>query len=194
MARTGCRDNLGSFLDPRYELDLDLHKRHDGIDLDVDVERHGKWLKIDVELNGLDLDLKVDARQLQPDEIPTAALIGGEGNAVGEQTLVDADIFCRQIDFGSVTVAFGTATFKSAAVAEGDLLAFAGAETFASISGADLILVLNERRRQCRLSPVFHPRLRPPRQAISRLTLRTSIWGQARSSSKPTTSIRTIGA
>ena len=108
--------------DFKFDLDLDLDKRHDGLDLDIDVDRHGKWLEIDVELGGLDLELKVDVRQLQPDDTPAAALIGGEGNAVGEQTLVDADIFCRLLDLGDVTLAFGTATFKSVALTEGDLV------------------------------------------------------------------------
>src|SRR5262245_52910593 len=127
-----------------FELDLDLDKRRDGIDLDVDVDRHGKWLEIDVEFGGFDLDLKVDARHLQPDNSSTAALIGGEGNAVGEQTLVDADIFSRLIDLGDVTVAFGTATFKSVALTQGDLV-FAGADTFADISGADIVIIFNDK-------------------------------------------------
>jgi len=138
--------SFDSFLPPDYEINLDLHKRTDGINLDVDVERHGKWLEIDVDIGGLDFELKVQAGQLRPDVTPTAAQIGGEGNAVGESTLVDAEIFCRQIDFGAVTVAFGTATFKSVATVESENdLAFAAADTFASVSGADLVVVFNEK-------------------------------------------------
>jgi hypothetical protein len=80
-------------------------------------------------------------RLLQSDEIPMSVLVGGEGNAVGEDTLVDADISCRLIDRGAVTVAFGSASFESIAVS-GDDLVFASAITFAEISGADLVLTL----------------------------------------------------
>ncbi len=137
------RDHRGRD-DDRYEFDHDLDKRHDGIELDIDVERKGKWLDVEIEIGSLDFDLKLDARHLQPDTSPVASVIGCEGTAVGEQTLVDADIFSRLIDLGSVTVAFGTATCKSVAASDGDP-AFAIADTFADVIGADLVFVFNKK-------------------------------------------------
>ena len=130
--------------DDRYEFDLDLDKRRDGIDLEIDIDRHGRWLDVEIEIGSLDFDFKLDARHLQADTSPVVSVVGGDGTAVGEQTLVDADIFSRLIDLGSVTVAFGTATFKSAAVSDADL-AFAAAETFADVSGADFVFVFNKK-------------------------------------------------
>jgi hypothetical protein len=43
------------------------------------------------------LHLKVDARLLQPDSTPMAVLIGGEGNAAVDDTLVEAEIFSRLV-------------------------------------------------------------------------------------------------
>jgi hypothetical protein len=108
------------------------------------MEREGKWLEIEVEIGKLDIDLKLDARKLQPDTSPVVSLVGGDATAVGSDTLVDADIFSRLIDFGSVTVAFGTAKFSSLAVSEGGDPAFAVATTFADVSGADLVFVFNK--------------------------------------------------
>jgi hypothetical protein len=130
--------------DDRYEVELDLDKRSDGIDLEVEVERDGRWLEVEVEIGSMDIDLKVDARKLQPDTSPMVATVAGEGTAIGQETLVDADMFCRLIDYGSVTVAFGRAEFQSVAVAD-DGLAFATADTFADISGADLVLVFTQK-------------------------------------------------
>lgn len=129
--------------DDRYEYEIDLDKRCDGIDFELDMERHGKWLDVEIELGSLDIDLKFDARKLEPDTSPIVSLLGGEGTAVGDETLVDADIFSRLIDFGSVTIAFGTAEFSSVAVA-GEGLAFAAATTFADVSGADFVFVFND--------------------------------------------------
>jgi hypothetical protein len=71
------------------------------------------------------------------------AVVGGEGNAIGEQTLVDADIFSRLLDLGSVSVAFGSTNFTAAAVS-GDGLLFAAADTFAGVSGADLVFIFTD--------------------------------------------------
>ena len=133
----GRRDN------DRYDFDIDLDKRRDGIDFELEMERHGKWLDVEVEIGSLDIDLKLDARHLQSDTTPVTSLLGGDGTAVGEDTLVDADIFSRLIDLGSVTIAFGTAKFSSAAVS-GEDPAFAAAMTFADVSGADLVFVFNK--------------------------------------------------
>lgn len=123
---------------------VDLDKRHDGIDLEVEVERDGRWVEIEVEIGSMDFEFKLDARKLQADTSPVTAIVGGEGNAIGTDTLVDAEIFSRLIDFGSVTVAFGSADFKSTAVTE-DGFAFVTADTFADVSGADLVLVYTQK-------------------------------------------------
>lgn len=129
--------------DDRCEFDIDLDKRGDGIDFELDMERDGRWLDVEIEIGSLDFDLKLDARQLQPDTSPVVSLLGGDGAAVGEDTLVDADIFSRLIDLGAVTIAFGTAEFTSVAVSDQDP-AFAAATTFADVSGADFVFVFNK--------------------------------------------------
>jgi hypothetical protein len=128
----------------RIDIDLDLDKRHDGIDLEIDVETHGKWLDVDIEIGKLDFELKLDARHLTADDGPMGTLVMGEGTAIGVDTLVDADIFGRLLDLGHITVAFGTTTFKSAAVTGGDG-AFAIADTFADVTGADLVFTFNSK-------------------------------------------------
>jgi hypothetical protein len=140
---SGRHERHGSRDDDRYDFDIDLDKRHDGIDLELEMDRDGRWLDVEIEIGSLDIDLKLDARHLQPDTTPVASLLGGDGTAVGEDTLVDADIFSRLIDLGSVTIAFGTARFASAAVSDQDP-AFAAATTFADVSGADFVFVFNK--------------------------------------------------
>ena len=131
--------------DDRYEYDIDLDKKRDGVDFELDMERDGKWLEIDIEIGKLDFDLKLDARKLQADTSPVVSVVGGDGTAVGNDTLVTADIFSRLIDFGAVTIAFGTVKFSSTAVSgEGQDPAFAAATTFADVSGADLVFVFNK--------------------------------------------------
>lgn len=129
--------------DDRYEYEIEFDKKRDGFDFELDMDRDGKWLDIDVEIGKLDIDLKLDARKLLPDTSPVVSVLGGDGVAVGNDTLVDAEIFSRLIDFGSVTVAFGTAKFSSSAVSGQDP-AFASAMTFADVSGADLVFVFNK--------------------------------------------------
>lgn len=126
------------------EPDVDLDRNRDGIDLGINMDMQGKNLRVDIDLGCRDLKLKIDACQLQPDNDPVATLIGGEGNAVGEQTLVDADIFSRLIDLGSITVAFGVANFESTAIS-GEGLAYAAADTFADVSGADIVFIFTEK-------------------------------------------------
>jgi hypothetical protein len=129
--------------DDRHDRAYDVEIEDRGMRLEVDVDQHGRRLDIDIELGSFDIDLDVDLRLLQPDDASMAALIGGEGNAVGTNTLVDADIFSRMIDTGSVTVAFGRAMFTAAALSDADLV-FAAADTFADVSGADVVLVFTD--------------------------------------------------
>jgi hypothetical protein len=108
------------------------------------VERDGRWVEIEIEIGSMELEFKLDARKLQADTSPVTAVVGGEGTAIGTDTLVDAEIFSRLIDFGSVTVAFGSADFQSVAL-DGDGMAFATADTFADVAGADLVLVYTQK-------------------------------------------------
>lgn len=124
------------------DLDIDVSCKGKGLDLDIDVDRKGKWLDVDIEIGSMDIDLKLDARHLRPDNEPMAVLTGGDATAVGEESLVDADIFARLLDLGAVTVAYGTSTFKSVAVS-GEDAAFAAAATFADVSGADFVFIFN---------------------------------------------------
>lgn len=118
--------------------DDDSGRKSKALDLEIDVDQKGKWLDVEVEIGSFEVDLKLDGRHLQPDRGPVTAVVGGEGTAIGENTLVDADIFSRLIDLGSVTIAFGVTQFSAAAVA-GDDFVFAAADTFADVSGADLV-------------------------------------------------------
>jgi hypothetical protein len=162
-ARHGWKwhDTHGRDPHERHEHDADHDHRHDRGDLDftidgqgdlteleLEVDQHGKHVTIDVEIDtafgSFDLRLNTNACLLQPDNTPLTALIAGEGNAVGNDTLVDADIFSRLMDLGRVTVAWGSADFTSAAVSTSDL-AFAAADTFADVSGADFVFSFEEK-------------------------------------------------
>jgi hypothetical protein len=118
--------------------DDDSGHKSKALDLEIDVDQKGKWLDVEIEIGSFEVDLKLDGRHLQPDSGPVTAVVGGEGTAIGEDTLVAADIFSRLIDLGSVTIAFGVTQFSSAAVS-GDDFVFAAADTFADVSGADLV-------------------------------------------------------
>jgi hypothetical protein len=137
------RRGRGNDIDIDVDLEIDMGRKGKGLDIEVDIDRKGKWLDVDIEIGKLDIDLKLDGRCLQPDNSPMAAVIGGEGTAVGENTLVDANIFSRLIDLGSVTIGFGTTVFQSAAVSD-DGSMFASANTFADVSGADLVFIFNK--------------------------------------------------
>jgi len=137
------RRGRGYDLDIDVDIEIDMGRKGKGLDVEVDIDRKGKWLDVDIEIGKLDIELKLDGRCLQPDNSPITAMIGGEDTAIGEDTLVDANIFSRLIDLGAVTIGFGTTTFNSAAVS-GDGMAFASANTFADVSGADLVFIFNK--------------------------------------------------
>jgi hypothetical protein len=114
------------------------------LDVEIDIDSKGKWLDVEIEIGSFEIEFKLDGRSLQPDTTPMTALIGGDGTAIGEDTLVDANMFCRLMDLGSVTIGFGTAVFKSAATSADGGMAFASAETFADVSGADFVFIFNK--------------------------------------------------
>jgi hypothetical protein len=139
----GGRSGRGWDIDIDVDIEIETGRKGKDLDIEIDVERKGKWLDVEIEVGSLDIEFKLDGRSLQPDTTPMAAMIGGDGTAIGEDTLVDANIFSRLIDLGSVTIGFGTAVFNSAAVS-GDGTAFASATTFADIAGADFVFIFNK--------------------------------------------------
>jgi hypothetical protein len=138
---SGKNDRRSDRRDDDCRRDDDDHS----LELDIDVDRDGKWLEIEIEIGKFDFELIVDARSLVADTTPVATMFGGEGTALGQDTLVDADIFGRLLDLGKVTVAYGTTTFKSAAVSDGEGGAFAFADTFADVAGADLVFIFTNK-------------------------------------------------
>jgi hypothetical protein len=74
------------------------------------------------------------------DSRPFQMEIGGQANAVGQATLAEGDIFSRMVDQGDVTFGYGTADFCGKAQSLSDDTAFASAECFANVSGADFVL------------------------------------------------------
>jgi len=66
-----------------------------------------------------------------------AATLNGEANAIGENTLSDAQLYCRTIDRGAVQVAFGSATLTAIAQSPSEEIAYAAADSFVDIAGAD---------------------------------------------------------
>jgi hypothetical protein len=146
--------------DKNYDVDLDLEKNRNGYEIDLDIKKQKAFdidLKLDVDLRhglNIDLDLDIDIAKgnkgskglpFEPDHNPLTTIIGGEGNAVGQDTLVDSDFFCRTLDLGAVTLAIGDATFKATAVSAEGELGFAAADTFADISGADFAFIFTEK-------------------------------------------------
>lgn len=75
------------------------------------------------------------------DTKPFQMEIGGQANAVGQATLAEGDIFSRMVDQGDVTFGYGTADFCGKTQSSPDDTAFASAECFADVSGADFVLI-----------------------------------------------------
>jgi hypothetical protein len=70
--------------------------------------------------------------------------VGGEANAIGDETLATGDILSQLVDLGSVTVAFGSAVFEAAAHSA-EQLVYAAADTFADVAGADIVVMFTEK-------------------------------------------------
>jgi hypothetical protein len=67
------------------------------------------------------------------------ANLGGESTAVGTDTLAEGDASLEVRDLGAVTVVKGTATFSATAKSPEGTQAFATADSYADISGADYV-------------------------------------------------------
>jgi hypothetical protein len=68
------------------------------------------------------------------------AKLGGEATAVGTDTLAKGDASLEMKDVGPVTVVKGTATFSATSKSADGSQAFATADSFADISGADNVV------------------------------------------------------
>jgi hypothetical protein len=68
-------------------------------------------------------------------------VLGGEATAVGDDTLALGNMQTTLDTTGSVTSAYGSATFVAAAESEGDQTAFATAASYGSLSGMDVLIV-----------------------------------------------------
>lgn len=73
-----------------------------------------------------------------------AAAVGGEGAATGDDTLTTGDATLRFVDLGPVTFVVGSATVSSAAASpDGGEQPSAYADTFADVTGADLVFTFS---------------------------------------------------
>ncbi len=77
-----------------------------------------------------------------PDSPGLSMVIGGEATAIGEDTLAAASMTVEVDSTGLVTTALGSVSFVAAAVSPGHETAFATADSFGGMSGADFLLVL----------------------------------------------------
>jgi hypothetical protein len=77
-----------------------------------------------------------------PDTSGLAMVLGGEATAVGADTLAAADMMAQLDGTGLVATAEGAATFVAVAASPGDEIAFATADSFGGLSGADFQVVL----------------------------------------------------
>jgi hypothetical protein len=79
------------------------------------------------------------------DDTPIAVTFGGDASAFGEDTTTSAVMRGTVVDLGLVTYALGTCSFDAAATAaEGDT-AIAVANSFATVTGADLVITFTRR-------------------------------------------------
>jgi len=66
--------------------------------------------------------------------------LGGEANAVWENTHAEGNVSSRVVDLGPVTIARGNATFGASAQSSEDEIAYAAADSYADADGADIAI------------------------------------------------------
>jgi hypothetical protein len=76
-----------------------------------------------------------------PSSDPLALVLGGEATAIGEDTLAAGSMSAELDTTGSLTTVEGSASFVAVADSPGDETAFATANSFGGVSGADFLLV-----------------------------------------------------
>jgi hypothetical protein len=77
------------------------------------------------------------------DTTGVACVFGGEATAIGEDSKATGMMKGTIADMGLVTYAIGTCTFSATAKATGDNTAVAFTDSFAQVSGADFVLIIN---------------------------------------------------
>lgn len=77
------------------------------------------------------------------DQDGIAATIGGEGSATGDDTLATGYAALELVDYGPVTVVWGSATVYSAAASPDGVETAAYADTYGSVAGADFVFTFS---------------------------------------------------
>jgi hypothetical protein len=90
---------------------------------------------------------------IAPDSSDVAMELGGEATAIGDDTLALGSLEATLDATGSVTSAYGSATFVAAAESEGDETAFATADSFGSLSGMDVLVVITSNTQTVQEGP-----------------------------------------
>jgi hypothetical protein len=78
------------------------------------------------------------------DDTPIEVTFGGDASAYGEDTYANGIMLGTAVDLGHVSYAIGTCSFTAIANASGDDTAIAIADSFASVTGADLVLTFTQ--------------------------------------------------
>jgi hypothetical protein len=74
-----------------------------------------------------------------PDQGGVTTILGGQSTAIGQDTLAEGSVSLQVKDAGPVTIVRGTTTFSATAQSTDSPTAYATADTFAEVSGADRV-------------------------------------------------------
>lgn len=77
------------------------------------------------------------------DQDAVAAFIGGEASAIGADTLTTGEAMLEIVDYGPVTVVWGTAAVFSAAVSPDGEEVAVYSDTYGGVAGADLVFTFS---------------------------------------------------
>jgi hypothetical protein len=73
------------------------------------------------------------------DQGGVTTILGGQSTAIGQDTLAQGSVSLKVNDAGPVTIVRGTTTFSATAQSTDSSTAYATADTFAGVSGADRV-------------------------------------------------------
>jgi hypothetical protein len=90
-------------------------------------------------------DRATAAKLKDTDDTPITVTFGGEASAFGTDTKATGVMLGRTVDLGLVSYAIGTCTYTATATATGDDTAVAVSNSFAHVSGADLVVTFTRR-------------------------------------------------
>jgi hypothetical protein len=85
-------------------------------------------------------DRAVEAGLTDIDDTPIVATFGGEASAYGDNSLAKGLMLGQAVDVGLVSYAMGTCSFTATATATGEDTALAITNSFATITGADIVI------------------------------------------------------